>query len=211
MTAFRVLAPSSGTGEIRAYRNDEIEAPGAPDGYAWFALLDEARPSTHYMLDGEAIAYTEDQRNARQIRPFRGAVWLIPECEWAGAPDLADLRAIKNEHINAWRLAANQSSFTFAGKQIAVDPLSRSDIDATHGIVLMLGAMPPGWPGAWKAVDNTYVSIPDVATWGSFYGAMVAQGMANFAHSQALKAYMTDPERTVAEVDAITWETEIPT
>jgi len=108
----------------------------------------------------------------------------------------------KNAAINAARMAANQSHFTFQGKQIAADQLSRSDIDAMHGAVLMLGGLPAGFPGAWKTKDNSYVPIPDVATWGAFYGAMVAQGSANFANSQALKAQIaaaTTPE----EVEAV--------
>lgn len=118
------------------------------------------------------------------------------------APSVADMKAAKNAAINAARLLANESFFTFAGKQIAVDRMSRSDIDATHGAVLMLGAMPGGWPGAWKTADNSYVAIPDVATWGSFYGAMVAQGIANFAHSQALKAQLA-AAATPEEVEAV--------
>jgi hypothetical protein len=130
--------------------------------------------------------------------PLSGAT--VVSVQWPPV-NLDAMKAAKNAAINAARLRANQSHFTFAGKQIAVDPLSRSDIDAAHGIVLMLQAMPQGWPGAWKAVDNTYVSIPDVPTWGAFYGAMVAAGMQNFAHAQALKAQLaaaTTPEAVEA-------------
>lgn len=122
--------------------------------------------------------------------------------QWEDPRTLADLKSAKNGAINAARLKANQSHFMFAGKQIAVDPLSRSDIDAAHGAILMLGAMPGGWPGGWKTMDNSIVPIADLATWGQFYGAMVAQGTANFAHAQALKAQLaaaTTPE----EVEAV--------
>lgn len=115
---------------------------------------------------------------------------------------IEDIKAAKNAAINAARLSANQSHFTFAGKQIAVDPLSRSDIDAAHGAILMLGAMPGGWPGGWKALDNSIVPIADLATWGQFYGAMVAQGTANFAHAQALKAQLA-AATTAEEVAAV--------
>lgn len=118
--------------------------------------------------------------------------------------DLEDLKARKNAAINAARLKANQSHFMFAGKQIAVDPLSRSDIDAAHGAILMLGAMPGGWPGGWKAMDNSIVPIADLATWGQFYGAMVAQGTANFTRAQALKAQLaaaTSAEQVAAVPD----------
>lgn len=121
----------------------------------------------------------------------------------AGTGESLDaIKAAKNAEINAARLRANQSHFTFAGKQIAVDPLSRSDIDAAHGAILMLGAMPGGWPGGWKAMDNTIIPIPDLATWGQFYGAMVAQGTANFTHAQTLKAQLA-AATTPAEVEAV--------
>lgn len=115
---------------------------------------------------------------------------------------LEDLKAAKNAAINAARLRANQSHFTFAGKQIATDPLSRSDIDGAHGIIVATGALPPGWPGGWKAMDNTICQIPDVPTWLAFYGAMVAQCTANFAHAQALKAQLA-AATTPAEVEAV--------
>ena len=106
-------------------------------------------------------------------------------------PDAVTLaKARKNEAINASRLRANQGHFTFGGKQIAVDPLSRSDIDGAHGAWLMFGGPPPGWPGGWKAMDNSFVSITDIATWGNFYGAMVATGTAHFARAQGLKAQL---------------------
>ena len=122
--------------------------------------------------------------------------------QWEDPRTLADLKAAKNAAINAARLRANQSHFTFAGKQIATDPLSRSDIDGAHGIVVATGALPPGWPGGWKAINNEYVLIPDVLTWLAFYGAMVAQGTANFNHSQALKAQLA-AATTPAEVEAV--------
>lgn len=122
--------------------------------------------------------------------------------QWEDPRTLADLKAAKNAAINDARLRANQSHFTFMGEKIAVDALSRSDIDAAHGAWLLVGGPPPGWPGGWKAISNTIIPIPDMATWGQFYGAMVAQGTANFAHAQALKAQLaaaTTPE----EVEAV--------
>lgn len=135
-------------------------------------------------------------------QPSTAHVFNYTTKQWEDPRTIADLKAAKNAAINAARLKANQSHFTFAGKQIAVDPLSRSDIDAAHGAILMLGAMPGGWPGGWKAMDNEYVLIPDVATWGRFYGAMVAQGTANFAHAQALKAQLA-AANTAEEVAAV--------
>lgn len=87
---------------------------------------------------------------------------------------------------------------------ISCDQLSRSDIDGVNGYVALNGALPPSWPGAWKAVDNTLLTISDVAGWGAFYGSMVATGSANFAHSQTLKAALA-AATTAAEIAAIVW------
>lgn len=122
--------------------------------------------------------------------------------QWEDLRTLADVKAVKNSAINQARAAANTSTFTFQGKQIATDYLSRSDIDATHGAILMIQALPPGWPGGWKTADNSYVAIPDVATWGQFYGAMVAQGTANFNRAQALK-FQVESANTIDAVEAI--------
>ena len=123
-------------------------------------------------------------------RPSTAHVFNYATKQWEDPRTLSDLKAAKNAAINAARLKANQSHFTFAGKQIAVDPLSRSDIDAAHGMIVALQAMPPGWPGGWKAMDNTICAIPDLQTWLAFYGAMVLQWTANFNHAQALKAQL---------------------
>lgn len=118
--------------------------------------------------------------------------------------DLAALKTAKNQQINAWRMAANLSTFPYAGKLIACDDLSRSDIDAVAGSISLTGAFPPGFPGGWKATDNTIIPLPDIATFKAMYSAMTAQGTANFARSQALKTALA-AATTQADIDAITW------
>lgn len=119
-------------------------------------------------------------------------------------PTLVELKAAKNVEINAARLTANRSTFTHAAKVFACDELSRSDIDGANGMIANLGAMPPGWPGGWKAVDNTYLAIVTVADWKAFYGSMFAAGNANFTHAQDLKANLA-AATTPAQVAAIVW------
>lgn len=131
--------------------------------------------------------------------------WLVT----AHAPDqaaanLAGAKAAKNSQINAARMAANTSSFVHAGKSFACDALSRGDIDGANGFVAIYGAMPPGWPGGWKAIDNSYLEISTVGQWREFYAAMFAAGAANFAKSQTLKAQL-DAATTSAEISAINW------
>jgi hypothetical protein len=117
---------------------------------------------------------------------------------------IADLKTAKNAEINKWREEANFSSFTWRGKPIASDKLSRSDIDAVCGSIGLNGVIPASFPGAWKAVDNTIIPIPDVATFKEMYQSMVDTGAANFIHSQQLKAQLTKVA-TPADVEAIVW------
>lgn len=119
--------------------------------------------------------------------------------------DVAAARVRKNSEINAWRWEANNTFFMFNGKQIACDQLSRSDITGVSNEVSLTGLLPASFPGAWKAMDNTYVQISDVATWTQFVKAMVAQGTANFVKAQQLKA-MAAAATTVEQVESINWE-----
>lgn len=138
-----------------------------------------------------------------EVAVFNGAAWTVLT-DYPATTSLAQLKAAKNAEINAARLAANFSTFTHAGKAIACDQLSRSDIDGTNGFVALYSTLPPGWPGGWKAVDNTYVAIADVAAWKAFYSSMFAAGNANFAKAQTLKAQL-DAATTAAQVSAIEW------
>jgi len=163
-------------------------------------------PETHAVAHGhhddEAVYFHEGSAVPKPPRPSPTHAFNYTTKQWEDPRTLADLKAAKNAAINAARLKANQAHFTFMGEQIAVDALSRSDIDAAHGAWLLAGGPPPGWPGGWKAISNAIIPITDMATWGQFYGAMVAQGTANFMHAQALKAQLaaaTTPE----EVEAV--------
>jgi len=118
--------------------------------------------------------------------------------------DIAAARLAKNTEINAARLKANRASFTHAGKAFACDELSRSDIDGITSFVTLAGSLPPGWPGGWKAIDNTYHPISTVGEWAAFVGSMVAAGNANFAKSQALKAQLA-AATTAEQINAIAW------
>jgi hypothetical protein len=117
---------------------------------------------------------------------------------------LANAKTAKNAEINAARLAANFGSFEYSGKSFATDQLSRSDIDGINGYVSLYAALPAGWPGAWKAMDNSYLSIADVSAWKLFYSAMVGAGNANFAKAQGLKATLA-AATTLEQVAAVQW------
>lgn len=119
-------------------------------------------------------------------------------------PTLTELKTAKNAEINAARAAANTGTFTHSGKTFSCDALSRGDIDGMNGYVALFAALPAVFTGEWKAIDNTFLPIPDVAAWKAFYSAMVLQGASNFAHAQDLKAQL-EAATTQADVAAIVW------
>jgi hypothetical protein len=164
----------------------------------------EASHTTHYIVDGVPVEYSPEELARLALEKWNGFRWDVPTRDWVDLRNLDEVKALRKLYVNISRTTANQTSFTFEGKQIAVDPLSRGDIDAIQSMVLMTNAFPAGWPGGWKTLDNTYVAITTVAEWQSFYTAMVNQGTINFGHAQALKAAI-DAATTTEEVEVIVW------
>jgi len=123
---------------------------------------------------------------------------------WADPRTLTQLKEVKNTEINEARATANSTGFLYQAKFIATDALSRSDIDAINGYIALNQAYPAGWPGAWKAVDNTYLPLTTVDQWKAFYSAMVAAGNANFGKAQYLKDQLAIAT-TVVQINAIVW------
>jgi len=125
--------------------------------------------------------------------------------EWE-PPALERLRDERNAAINAWKLEANSSYFEFQGERIAFKPSDQIEIQAVHNWITLTGRMPdwPDWPGAWKAISNRWVLLPDVDTWTAFTLAIAERGTAHFKRAQLLKAELAAAS-TPAEIDAITW------
>lgn len=192
-----------GTGEIQAwYSMPEGELPIAPDGTT--LLQATGKRETHYVSNGQVTLYTPEEGARKASTPSYPATWSNSTKTWTDLRSLAELKAAKLLEINQGRATANMGQFTYLGKQIACDRLSRSDIDAVNGELALTGTFPAGWPGGWKCVDNTYVVIADKATWVAFYQAMTAQGTSNFLYAQSLKQQVV-LATTATEIENITW------
>lgn len=113
-------------------------------------------------------------------------------------------KTLKIEEINTARLEANTSFFIYKGKRISCDQLSRGDIEATNGIVLLTGGLPDGWYGFWKTADNEFIPINTVDEWKAFYKAMFDTGNNNFIKSLSLKQQVA-AATTFEELKLISW------
>lgn len=137
---------------------------------------------------------------------FAQYTYIIVDGVWVlNLPPLTNAeKEAKLLEINAWRAAANQSTFTYDGNTYACDSLSRSDIDATANCLILTGGFPPGYTGSWKTSANTYVTINTREVFNDFYAAMAAQGMANFKRSEELK-WKTTHAANIKELDELVW------
>lgn len=123
-------------------------------------------------------------------------------------PTLDWLRSTKKAEINAAREKANSSTFTHQGKEFQVDSNGWKDITAVGGHVGMFQSLPADFPGAWKALDNTYFPIQTVDAFKAFYASMVAQGAHNFMRAQALKT-LVDNCTTAEQIESVNWQTPV--
>lgn len=140
---------------------------------------------------------------AALIATVRAAI--VPPTPEEIAVQFTALKTAKNLQINDWRGTANKTHFPHGGKLIACDDLSRGDIDAVANSIALTGAFPAGFPGAWKATDNSYIMLPNVDAFKAMHAAMTAQGTANFMHAQTLKTALASAT-TEAQVNAIVWD-----
>lgn len=178
-------------------------------GYCLEAFIQEQAINGNLAMEGTAtygIHYINDAGEVIELPPKLNPVHAFnyDTKEWEDARGLVQAKVDRKNYISSRRLIANRTSFTYLGKEIAVDRVSRGDIDAIQSYVTMTGEFPTSWPGAWKAIDNSYVSITTVPEWQAFFTAMVNQGTINFNHSQSLKAAI-EVATTISDVDLINW------
>ena len=162
----------------------------------------------YYVVNSALVAYTPEQAQLRANKPRPRAKWSNATMAWLDDRTLEQARSDKRAQIDAWRLEANSSGFIYQNKRVATDTLSMLDITNTGLRIAATQAMPPDWPGGWKA-EGSFIPITTVADWNAFFDAMYQQGLANFMRSQVLKAMVDNPLATIAEIDAITWSTVI--
>jgi hypothetical protein len=138
---------------------------------------------------------------------WRDGILLAVSGDPPTAEQLAVARSARSEQVNAWRSAASQACFAYQDKQFSCDPQSRQELDGIANTIALSGAFPPGFPGYWKAADNTPLPLPDIASFAALYGAMVERNTRVFNLAQELKQRIADAA-TVAGIEAVRWTDE---
>lgn len=189
------LVNNVATVAVQSYTNEEAYLDKLSIAWMWTINV-----PTEYLAGNGTVL--EDVENA--LVTIESSPFLDGSVQADATISLEALKLKKNAEINRARLQANQSHFMFSGKEIAFDQLSFIDIISANGEIALTGQLPAGWLGGWKAKDNSIVAIPNVATWTTFYKAMVQQGQENFLRAQTLKAQL-NAATSAEEIATIQW------
>lgn len=182
-------------------RNPNTIITSPPDGWATVYRSDTpVVPDLHVLRELNPVF---DTALGKWVQAFE----VLPMSPAEATAHLAKVRREKEIEINMSRTAANNGFFMFQGKRIACDELSMKDIIVTNMFVLRDGRLPTVFPGIWKSKDNEYITIPDTATWNSFFDAIFVQGNRNFMHSETLKQRIAQAPN-LAEIRIINWNTD---
>jgi hypothetical protein len=128
---------------------------------------------------------------------------------------IADAKTKKLKALTDAKIEANSTSFTHLDKQIAFAASDMKEILSTASHVALFDALPAGWPGGWKAIDNSVIMMPTAADFKAMIVSMTTQGTTNFTRSQVLKAQVAaiNPDTgnmgacvaALEAINAITW------
>lgn len=147
----------------------------------------------------------------------RAETWLLTEGQpFFGGSRVVDMssavldarKKAKNEYITHARNDADYGVFIFSDHPVRADVASQLRMTSIGLYVLSSNALPPDFNGQWKCADNTYLTIPNVATWLAFHGALRLLQATNHSQSELLKAAIEAVSSTTPPsiLDAIVWD-----
>lgn len=163
---------------------------------------DNASALTHYLKDGELIAYTAEETE-RLLHPVPGHVWE-PGTGWVDGRTLEEARAECWARIKAGREAAEFGGFEWAGGRFDSDLTSQMQIIGATQLATIVGE---GFSITWTRADNSTVDL--TAEEAKALG--VALGMhVNSVHAKGrMLRDLADEAETISELDSISWSIDL--
>jgi hypothetical protein len=198
---------------VQSYTDEDSAKAQLPIVWNWSIPF-----STELLAAGKAVLVAVEEALIAPGATFEGG-----ELTSDRTAALDVIKDRKRSEITAARLKADAGFFTYTytvtttegegeeavtkestiSKNIRTADKDMFDLLVAQSMILM-GEMPPDWPGGWKAIDNTYVPIATPEEWKPFYLAMYRTGIANYRKSQGLKAQI-EAASTVDEATNIRW------
>jgi hypothetical protein len=167
-------------------------------------LESDAQDDTHYVVDGEVVAYTDDQAAAKASRPTYPATWSNTTFVWVDDRALDKVRADQWSAIKAARSAAVAGGFGWNGMSFQSDPTSQGQIQGAVQLAVLAAQAGQPFTINWTLTDNTVATLSgaDMIQVGLAMGAFV---QAQYDKGVALRNQI-DAATDAEAVQAITWE-----
>lgn len=178
------------TGRIyRAGTCDESILEAQKDEPDHVVLVGEGEPRTHYVTNGQIVAFTPEQRALRDVRPPYPARWDNTLMAWVDLFDVDSARSSLIARLATKRDTLLEGGFTWS------DRIVQSDMAVSQTRLLGLfttdlaGGIPAEGLG-WKFANGWKTLYPGdgIAIWAAFQAFMQSLFVAFKAHEDAVKA-----------------------
>jgi hypothetical protein len=155
MKNYIIFNPTTGDIEISGTCQDsDFEYQGTPE--TRLELDASVNGSTHYIVDGAPVAYTEGQRVARATLPTHQAKWSNETMSWLDLRPLADIKDARWEEMKVARTEAKFAPITVDGRCYDANETSQSQIS---GAIQLSMFAPSDWTIDWTLFDNTVATL----------------------------------------------------
>lgn len=198
-----VIVYRTGSGEIVRSVTCPADIAELQAGEGEAFLEGEASELTHYVVDGELVAYTEEERGRKAARPQHKVQWSNSAKDWIDLRTLEQRKAQKWEEIKQARSDALDALLETPYGDFDSDPESRQNI--TDSVLLVKTLNELGQPSSidFTLADNTVrtMTAAEMIEVGLLLGAKV---QAAHAAGRALRLQL-DAAQTSEEVDSVVW------
>lgn len=163
-----------------------------------------AHATSHFVKNGELVAYTPEQAAARAARPNYTAHWDNDAMAWIDDRDLDQLRAAKWNEVKSARDAAEYGGFVWDGSSFDSNEVSQGRIQGAALAAMLASANGQPFSTDWTLADNAVRTLDGPS--------MIQVGMALMVHittqhekGRLLRAQVEDPAATADQIASVTW------
>lgn len=148
------------TGEIMGTMMSDEESvhTNLPEGRE--VVEGEYSPYTHYIVDGEATAYTAEEMAKKAAKPSFPSKWCNGIRDWIDLRNLDELKASKKQALKTVRDEA-LATFTWDGSVFDSDPNSKINLLGLYTASQASGFSSETWrlaDNSWRVLDASDVS-----------------------------------------------------
>jgi hypothetical protein len=158
---------------------------------------------SHYVANGELVAYTQPQAALLQAWPGPNFTWSLPSCTWTDNRSLAQAQADAWTAVQAARDALQYGGVTYNGGNFQTDQISQQRIGSAVTLATMATAAGQAWAIEWTLTDNTTMTLN--ASQMMALGVAVGQLVAGAFSTAAALRVQINAATTPVEALAVVW------